>query len=133
MADVVGVVADPKALVSGEQVEHTDTRGAGRVPGERHTGGWVEGGQAGAVHGTGTGRVTAVGIVHPAVVAAGVDGGAGDGNAPERVVAGEVDPRRLETGADCVGLPPGCAVASDVLVASAERAARRHHGEVAAV
>jgi hypothetical protein len=75
-------------------------------------------------------RIGALGerVVHPPLVAADVDGGAGDGHGREAVTAVVVDPRRLQPRA-AGGIRPSHAVVADLDLGVPVAAADRHRGD----
>jgi hypothetical protein len=97
-ADALGVAADPETLGGGHEGEDAHAAVTSRVPGQGQAVDRVEGGDALAGDRAGAGLVAGEAVVHPALVATGVDRGAGDGHAVEGVAAGVVDPRRLLAG-----------------------------------
>ena len=105
VADPVGVARDPESGVGlVDLVGRLAARVAARVPLQRDAVLRVERHQTRSRDRPLAGRVRAVGVVHPAVVAADVDGRLGDLDAPQRVAAGVVGPRRRERRPDGVGL-----------------------------
>ena len=102
------VAADPEPVRGGEQDPGAViARRDGGIPSECHAGHRVDGADARAGDCTGTGRVAAIGVVQPALMAADVHRRSGDGHAPESVAAGPVDPGGLDRAADVRGFEPG--------------------------
>src|SRR5215217_2686164 len=97
-ADAVGVAADPEALGGGDEGEGAHAAVTPGVPGQGQAVDRVEGGDALAGDRARAGLVGGEAVVHPALVAADVDRGPGDGHAVEGVAAGVVDPGRLLAG-----------------------------------
>src|SRR6185437_15939602 len=132
--DVGGVAADPEAVLGGEQRPNAGAaRVAARVPGERHAVHRVEGGDAHPADGARAGGIARERVVLPALVAAGVDGGAGHGDLGDAVAAAVVRPGGQLAGAARVALPARDRVAQDARARAAEERAGVTDDEVAAV
>src|SRR5215208_3792706 len=110
-ADAVGVAADPEALGGGDEGEGAHAAVTPGVPGQGQAVDRVEGGDALAGDRARAGLVGGEAVVHPALVAADVDRGPGDGHTVEGVAAGVVDPGRLLAGPRGPQLPAGGGVA----------------------